>query len=153
MFAAQVIEAPGPTQDSGVIWDWPSPLLLSSPPLLSSLFPASPLHPIFTGYTAYTPSTMILSKVARLLVAALAMAGAKAHPHLSPEEMADYQREITRSTETLGRCLELPGMQRLNARMAAQRSEALQHLRKARGIDTSACMLGFRLTLQALTLA
>ncbi|KAF2735612.1 aromatic compound dioxygenase [Polyplosphaeria fusca] len=66
---------------------------------------------------------------------------ALAHPELSDRELAEYQDLVSQNTEALGRCLESPELQTINARIEADRTAALKHIRQARGIDVGASRL------------
>ena len=79
---------------------------------------------------------MIFAKVIRFAAAALAVAAVTAHVDLSSEETAWYNGHVTRSTEALKQCLEMPELKDLHKRMVAERKETLHRIRKARGIET-----------------
>jgi hypothetical protein len=78
---------------------------------------------------------MIISYFLKFATVALLGTTVLTHPMLSPEELVDYHAVVARHTEALGRCLEAPHMQEINARMLDHRRTTVQRLRKARGIE------------------
>lgn len=80
---------------------------------------------------------MAILSFVKLTIVALLVIAVLAHPNLSKEEWAEHKLHVARSTEALGRCLELPEVKELHARMLDQRSSTLKHLRKARGIEVN----------------
>jgi hypothetical protein len=80
---------------------------------------------------------MIFPKII-LAVATLISAHVSAHvEQLSTE----HKKYVARSAEAMGSCLESRDLKDFHAQIAAQRSETVQHIRKARGIDLSSCTL------------
>ncbi|KAH7120024.1 Intradiol ring-cleavage dioxygenase [Dendryphion nanum] len=82
---------------------------------------------------------MTFARVLTLVVAAIAVVSVVAHPALSEPEMVQYQQDVKRTTEAIGRCLEIN--QDLAARGLDQRDAALRHVRKARGINVDADLI------------
>lgn len=70
----------------------------------------------------------------KAVAVALCVTGVLGHPSLTPEEMVEYKDLQSQHTEALGRCLESPHLQAINARMFEERSETVREVLKARGL-------------------
>ncbi|ORY04666.1 Intradiol ring-cleavage dioxygenase [Clohesyomyces aquaticus] len=78
---------------------------------------------------------MRASAILKLALVALSTIGVLGHPYLSERELQEYKLNQARGIEALGNCLASPEMHEHQKRMIEERTAALQHIRKARGVE------------------
>ncbi|KAF2009314.1 aromatic compound dioxygenase [Aaosphaeria arxii CBS 175.79] len=82
---------------------------------------------------------MAITKFLKLAFVALSIVAVAAHPKLSDSELVNYQHNLKRITEAIGRCIETDP--NLKARMMAKRAETFGHLRQDRGSDAKKALV------------